>query len=195
MVNGRFSNTAKQIYKADESVSFSCNTGYISKNSETTCLSTKVWSSPPVCNIVNCTVPALNNGQYLKFTPGNSAWKSIQEQKFSYGTVLKIQCNKWYETTDGSSNRTCLENGTWGLSLPQCIKITCNDSTDASHASVDNYPELGVGESGHVSYNSTYFYITEGSLEVTCTESRRFAWTTQPLFGKVSFILAMNSFD
>jgi len=183
VVNGLLSNTEKQIYKADESVSFSCNTGYIPKNSVTTCLPTKVWSVPPVCNIVNCKLPASNNNQYLKLTSNNSAWEMTDEQTFTFGTVLNIQCNKWYETTDGSSNRTCLENGTWGLSLPQCVKTTCNDSTDASHASVDNYPELGVGESGNVSYNSTYFYITEGSPEVTCTEKKKYTWTSQPHFG------------
>jgi len=105
------------------------------------------------------------------------------EQKFTYGTVLKIQCNKWYETTDRSSNRTRLENGIWGLSLPQCVKIICNDLTDISHESIDNYPELRVGESGNVSYNATYFYITEGLTAVMCTESRKFTWTSQPHFG------------
>jgi len=192
--NGRLSSTAKEIYKADESVSFSCNTGYIPNKSETTCLPTKVWSPPPVCNIINCTVPALSNGQYLKLTSNNSKWEKTDEHKFKYGTILNIQCNKWYETTDESSNRTCKEDGTYSPSPPHCVKVLCNDSTDVSHASVDNYPELGVGESGNVSYNSTYFYLTEGSLEVTCTDSRTFKWTSQPHFGTVSYIFAINGY-
>jgi len=190
VANGRLSNTQKHIYKADESVSFSCNTGYIPKSGETTCLPTKVWSTAPVCKIVNCTVPVLNNSQYITETS-----VAAKELTFTYGATLNIQCNEWYDITNGSETLTCQEDGTLSPSPPHCVKILCNDSTDVYHASIDNYPELEVGESGNVSYNSTYFYITEGSLEVTCTESRRFAWTTQPLFGKISFILPMNSFD
>jgi len=188
--NGLLSNTAKQIYAANESLSFTCNTGYIPRSVETTCQPTKVWSPPPVCNIVNCTVPTLNNGHYFTKTR-----VSANKLTYTYGTTLNIQCNEWYEIFNGSDSLTCQEDGTWSPSPPQCVKIICNDSTDVYHASIDNYPELGVGESGNVSYNSTYHYITEGSLEVTCTESRRFAWTTQPLFGKVSFFFALHLFS
>ena len=187
MDNGLLSDTAKQIYKPAESVSFTCNTGYKPQSGETTCLPTKVWSPPPVCNIVNCTVPALNNGQYLKLASDNVNWEMTDEQKSTYRTTLKIQCNQWYEITYGSNSFTCQEDGTWSPSPPQCVKVFCNDSTDVRHASIVNYPGLGVGENGNVSYNATYFYITEGSPDVTCTESRRFAWTTQPYFGKVLY--------
>jgi len=105
------------------------------------------------------------------------------ELTYTYGTTLNIQCNEWFEITNGPNSLTCQKDRTWSPSPPQCVKMICNDSTDISHASIDNYPELGVGENGTVSYNSTYFYITEGSLEVTCTGSRKLKWTSQPHFG------------
>jgi len=178
------SDKEKQIYKPAESASFTCNTGYKPESSETTCLPTTDWSPPPVCNIVNCTVPTLNNGQYFKLAPDNVTWAMTYEQKSTYGTTLKVQCNQWYEITNGSNSLKCQEDGTWSPSPPQCVKILCNDSTDIRHAPIYNYPELGVGENGTLSYNSTYFYLKEGSLIVTCTESRKFAWTLQPYFGK-----------
>ena len=182
MHNGSLSGISQSIYKSGDVVLFTCNTGYIPKSGETTCLSTKVWSPPPVCNIVSCTVPALNNGQYL-----TEAWVSVNKLTYTYGTILNIRCDDRYEINNGPNSLTCQEDGTWSTWPPQCVKIICNDSTDVRHASIYNYPKLGVGENGNVSYNSTYFYLTEGSLNVTCTESRKFAWTTLPLFGKVLF--------
>ena len=193
MDNGTLSGATKSIYKSYESVSFTCDTGFIPNTNATSCLATKVWSPPPVCNIVNCTVATLNNGQY-KTLSDTGTWVSANKSSYTYGTTLKVKCNKWYEITDGSSNLTCLENGSWGPSNVQCVKIFCNNSTDVSHVSINNYPELGVGETGNVSYNTTHFYITQGSLEVKCNESRRFIWTTAPLFGKVSYTFAINSF-
>ena len=187
MDNGLLSDTAKHIYKPAESVSFTCNTGYKPESSKTTCLPTTDWSPPPVCNIVNCTVPAVNYSHYFKLASDNVTWEMTDEQKSTYRTTLKVQCNQWYEITNGSNTLKCQEDGTWSPSPPQCVKILCNDWTDISHAPIYNYPQLGVGESGTVSYNSTYFYLRNGSLEVTCTESRKIAWSTQPFFGKVLY--------
>ena len=179
------SGTTQNIYKSGQSVSYVCKTGYTPIINVTTCQPTKIWSPSPVCNIVNCTVPDLNNGIYVR--PSGTGTANTSE--YAYNTTLKVQCNKWYDNTNGSNSFTCQEDGLWSRSPPQCVKILCNDSTDVSHASINNYPELGVGDKGNVSYNSTYFYLTEGSTEVTCTESRRFTWTTTPQFGKVSYIL------
>jgi len=135
VANGLLSDKATQIYKAKESVSITCIAGYIPNNNVATCLPTKVLSPPPVCNKVNCTVPILNNGQYL-----TEAWVSANELSiYIYGTTWNIQCNTLYEITIKPNNPTCQEDGTWDPSPPHCLKITCKNSTDVSHASIDNY--------------------------------------------------------
>jgi len=179
------SGTTQRIYKSGQSVSYVCKTGYTSIINVTTCQPTKIWSPSPVCNIVKCTAPVLNNGIYIR----PSGTETAKTSEYAYRTTLQVQCNLWYDITYGSNNFTCQEDGTWSRSPPKCVKILCNDSTDVSHVSINTYPELGVGDRGNVSYNSTYFYLTEGSPEVTCTESMRFTWTTKPHFGKVSYIL------
>ena len=185
MDNGLLSDTAKQIYKPAESVSFTCNTGYKPKSGETTCLPTTAWSPPPVCNIVNCEVPVLNNGQYLTEV-GVSAGKT----NYPYGTTIYVRCNHGYDISNGTYSRTCHEDGTWGPSNAQCVKMFCNDNkVGLNNSSIYRYPVLGLGERGNIAYNRTYFALTEGSLTITCTENRTFRWTSQPHFGRFRIYL------
>ena len=119
--------TAKRIYKSGESVSFACKTGYRPNINVTTCLLTRIWFPSPICNPVNCTVPFLNNGVYLKASD-TGKWVSANGSAYTYGTMLKVHCNESYEITGRPNNLTCKEDGSWGLSPRQCVKGICNDS-------------------------------------------------------------------
>jgi len=121
------SGTAKSIYKSGESICFACKTGYRLNTNVTTCLPTKIWFPPPVCNTVKCTVPVLTNGMYLNATD-TGTWVSANESAYRYGSTLKVQCNEWYEITGMPNNLTCKHDGTWDLSPPQCVKGICNHS-------------------------------------------------------------------
>lgn len=154
-----------------------CNTGYnIANNiSRRVCKQHNEWSGPnPVCEIIKCKRPSVLNGQITYHF----------KDSYNYGTSIHIKCNDWYETIDRSYRRTCQADGTWGPPELQCVKILCNDTVNVNHVSIYRYPEIGVGENANVSYNSSYFYLSDGSVEIRCNENRRFTWIKQPYFGK-----------
>ena len=143
-----------------------------------------MWYPPPVCTTVNCTVPILNNGQYL-----TEAWVSANLLPYTYGTTFIIQCNTLYEITNGSNSITCQKDGTWSSSPPQCVKITCNDS--CIHRQL---PRTWSWRKWKRVLQLDILYITEGSPAVICTESSKFTWTSQQKFGMVSYIFLINGF-
>ena len=69
------------------------------------------------------------------------------------------------------------------VSSPICVRIPCNDTTEVKDEAVDTFPELGVGETGNVTYNTTHFVLRNGSTVVTCMEIRKLSWQQTPQFG------------
>jgi len=156
-----------------------CNTGYRMTNNVTrrVCNESNTWSGPePECQIVKCIEPLVINGSL-----------STQDNVYTYNTSVTFQCIEGFEIKDGQYTRTCQDDGTWGTHTIVCVKTRCNDNSEIKQAFILSYPEeLDFGDVRNVSYNSTYFYLQQGSIEVTCSSNRKLAWTKSPVFGKIS---------
>jgi len=100
-------------------VSFSCNEGFSSPHFTTTCQATRVWSPPPVCTEITCTVPHLGNGHYTNGF-GNLETNEIEP----YNTFVIPVCNDGY-TSSSVIWRTCGSDGQWSKPDVYCNPITC----------------------------------------------------------------------
>jgi len=181
--NGQY-NESQPSYDFGTVLVPTCNTGYdISHNIEKrVCEEHNKWSgSTPVCEIVECQTPTVLNGN---FTSSTSRRKS-----FRYRDEISIHCDQGYEFNSGSATRTCQANGRWDLPPMECVKFLCNDTSDIKHAAIPltAYPTLAFGQSGNVTFNSTFFYLQLGSVEVTCLETRKLSWVTKPDFGMILY--------
>ena len=171
---GRY-NGSQHSYDYGSVIVPSCEIGYYISNNITyrKCEQLNKWSrETPECDIVQCEKPYVSNGSII-----------LYPRQFNYNTVINIQCYNGYEIRDGSYIRTCQADGSWGTQALKCVRIQCNDTSDVKHESILQYPELAFGETGHASYNSTYFYMNSGSAELSCSTSRKLSWTTHPVFG------------
>jgi len=161
-----------------------CNTGYyMSKNvKQRVCEQPDTWSgTEPVCEIVGCETPTVPNGNFTSNTSRTKLYR--------YRDIIAIQCDQGYEIKSGSATRTCQANGTWGQQPIECVKFLCNDTSGIRHAAItwNAYPKLAFGQSGNVTFNSTFFFLQQGSVEVTCSERRRLTWVTKPNFGMMLY--------
>ena len=176
--NGKY-NVIQNTYSYGSVLEPKCNTGYRMTNNVTrrVCNESYTWSGPePECEIVKCIKQLVINGSL-----------STQDNIYTYNSYVTIQCMEGFEVKDGQYTRTCQDDGTWGTHAFVCVKTRCNDTNDIKQAVIFSYPEeLALGETGHVSYNSTYFYLQQGSVEVKCSSNRKLAWTKSPVFGKIS---------
>jgi len=140
------------------------------------CNASNTWSgTEPVCDIVKCNKPLVINGSL-----------STQDTVYTYNSSVTIKCIEGFEMKDGQYTQTCQVDGTWGTHVLVCVKTRCNDNSEIKQAFILSYPEeLAVGETGNVFYNSTYFYLQQGSVEVNCSSNRKLAWTKSSIFGKI----------
>ncbi|KAL4236496.1 hypothetical protein ACF0H5_004882 [Mactra antiquata] len=135
----------KTMYAKNESLSFTCNAGYIpiQSNTTVTCCGVDTFCpSYPVCERVYCQLlrqPA--NGKYNTSTSTNTS--------LEYGSVLHGKCNIGYEEGILDTTRRCQQNGTWSGQDLVCTQIKCN-------------PPPSV-QNGYYTYsdNNTYMYIRE----------------------------------
>jgi len=176
--NGKY-NVSQNTYSYGSVLEPKCNTGYRMTNNVTrrVCNESNTWSdTEPVCDIVKCNKPLVINGSL-----------STQGTVYTYNSSVTIQCIEGFEIQDGQYTRTCQDDGTWGTLALVCVKMRCNDNSAIKQAFILSYPdEIAFGETGNVFYNSTYFYLQQGSVEVTCSSNRKLAWTKSPVFGKIS---------
>ena len=178
--NGQY-NGSRQIYDFGSALVPTCHTGYYMSNNveKRVCERHNSWSgTEPKCEFVECETPTIFNGN---LTPKMISYK--------YRVKISIQCDQGYEIKDGSETRTCQENGTWDQPHMECVKFLCNDTSDIRHAAIhlSAYPSLEFGQSGNVTFNSTFFNLQQGSVEVTCTETRKLTWVTKPDFGMILY--------
>ena len=174
--NGHY-NDSQAVYDYGIVLAPTCIKGYYISNNviERVCEKINSWSGiDPVCEIVKCFRPLVQNGLI-----------SPTRNFYDYNTHITIQCNTNYEMEDELFTMTCKEDGTWGLQIPQCVKIMCNDISNVRHESIGVYPQLGIGEVGVVLYNSTFFYLSQGSVDVNCTMDRSLLWINTPEFGTI----------
>ena len=153
-----------------------CEIGYnITNNVQSRiCVGQDRWSGAnPVCQIVRCAEPrAVEHGHLTS-----------DNQPYEYKTSITLACNNGFEADDGTTNASCLENGTWsGLPL-RCVQIMCTNTDSVRHNAIDKYPSLAIGNIAEVSYNISFFNLKNGSLQMKCTTERKLAWIQQPDFG------------
>jgi len=160
-----------------------CNTGYDMSNNveKRVCEQLHKWSgSKPVCEIVECKTPTVLNGDFTSST--------LRTKSYRYRDIIYIQCDQGYEINSGSATLTCQANGTWDQPHTECVKIICNDTSGIRQAAIilNAYHTFAFNQSGNVTFNSTFFYLQDGSVEVTCSESRKLTWVTKPDFGMIN---------
>ena len=167
--NGQY-NPSQTSYDFGSVLVPTCHTGYyMSTNVEKrVCEGADTWSgSEPVCEIVKCETPTVLNGHFNSSTSRTKSYR--------YRDSISIQCDQGYELKGEWAARTCQADGTWNQPPLECVKLLCNDPSDIRHAAItlnNAYPTLAFGQSGNVTFNSTFFFLLHGSLEVTCTEKK-----------------------
>jgi len=110
----------KTAYTPGENITFTCNPGYESSVTSTTCRSSESWDPQPSCTVITCDIPHLQNGYYL---PIGHPVVPLQ----SYGHIIQPQCNEGYILSN-AVNKTCTEHGQWSGSDPQpsCTVVSCS---------------------------------------------------------------------
>jgi len=54
-------------------------------------------------------------------------------------------------------------------------------------ASFEVYPQLAISKVSTVVYNSTFFHLKRGSVDISCTMKRNMIWLNAPEFGTLLF--------
>ena len=170
-------NASTPVYPFESVLLASCDIGYFltSTNNPRVCVESNHWNGDePVCEIVHCMAPSsIENGT---LNPNLST--------FEYGTTITLKCNDGYEAENGRTHLTCLHDGTWDTTSPKCNPVRCNDTSDVQHDVVQGYPPVAFGQLGEVTYNSTFFNLKNGSLQVQCSSERKLSWIIKPEFGE-----------
>ncbi|XP_070570701.1 E-selectin-like [Ptychodera flava] len=90
------------------------------------------------------------------------------------GRNLSIKCITGYNLTSTHDTITCLENGSWSNTFPECTIVDCGDPGNVDNASREatSYTYQSI-----VNYTCHYGFTGEGSI--TCTANGN--WTEKPL--------------
>jgi len=176
--NGSY-NSSRTNYPFGTVLVPTCEVGYYMTNNvqSRTCEGQNTWSGDsPACHIVTCTIPSQpNHGTLIN-----------DNHAYVYQSVITVTCYAGYEAENGISSSTCREDGNWSSEL-QCVLVRCNDSSGVQHVAIHDtpYPFPAIGEMVTLAYNSTFFIIRNGSLQVNCSSDRRLSWIDKPSFGKL----------
>ena len=130
-----------------------------------------------------CDLPAIANGRL------SGTKKTI----FKPGESVTVTCDAGYDAINSPS--TCHEDRTWKLA-PNCVDVTCREipGNMKQEGAILDFPELKVGEVANVTYNSTFYYLAGGSVELRCTATRELEWTVYPVFGRALDTQHLESF-
>ncbi|KAI8498132.1 hypothetical protein Bbelb_240760 [Branchiostoma belcheri] len=152
-INGAVSPTGAVAYP--NSVTFTCNTGYVLNGAAaSTCQADGTWSNPvPTCTQRRC--PTLT-------APPNGA---LSTTATSYQTVVTFTCNTGY-MLNGAADATCQADGTWSNPVPTCTPRPCPTLTAPTNGALS---PLGP----HVYPNGVTFtcnpgYVLNGAATATC---------------------------
>ena len=101
-------------YKAGDSVTYRCTTGYALKGDATRkCHSDRTWSGDaPVCELVTC--PSLSTVPHGRVTTTSR----------NYNSIAQYACDPGYEI-HGNQFRRCMATTSWEDEPPTCEKISC----------------------------------------------------------------------
>ncbi|XP_052777701.1 sushi, von Willebrand factor type A, EGF and pentraxin domain-containing protein 1-like [Mya arenaria] len=103
---------------------------------------------------------------------GNSIYK--------FGVKVRASCVSGFQLVNGSKEQSCLENGTWDGVKPVCGKIICNDTSILSFRFQKSVSLFSFSERGTALYNSSKYYLLNGSLSFICLANRSLSWEFQP---------------
>ncbi|TSK31354.1 CUB and sushi domain-containing protein 3 [Bagarius yarrelli] len=170
-------------------VFYDCNPGYYLFGSPIlTCQPTGQWDKPlPECIVVDCGHPGSPPNGILsgdKFTfgstvrysctgdssgtcgdPGVPSHGSREESDFRIRSKVHFSCSTGY-VLFGSSERTCLPNGTWSGTQPSCKPVQCGNPGTPSNGRV--YRLDGTTFSHSVIYSCMEGYLLSGSSARQC---------------------------
>ncbi|XP_064386669.1 sushi, von Willebrand factor type A, EGF and pentraxin domain-containing protein 1-like [Halichondria panicea] len=163
--------TPDTTYQYQETVTYTCDTGYqISNEALTamvTCMADRTWGPLPTCQLVDCGSPP----------PGINAYPRTPTSTTYRGTVL-YTCDTGYEISNGvtTAMATCVASGMWEA-VPTCTIVDCGDPPTIPNGSPGTPTRTAFG--GTVSYtcNNRYHMMSE-SATVTCEASG--SWSTRP---------------
>ncbi|CAF99391.1 unnamed protein product, partial [Tetraodon nigroviridis] len=138
------------------SVVYSCMDGYLLNGATTRqCLANGTWSgAQPNCTMINCGDPGL---------PANGLRYG---EDFTISQNVTFQCQPGYRMEeDGSSVRTCTQNGTWSGNMPLCTAVTCPPPPAISNGALQG-SDFEWGSS--VSYSCSPGYELSFPAVLTC---------------------------
>ncbi|XP_075416413.1 sushi, von Willebrand factor type A, EGF and pentraxin domain-containing protein 1 isoform X2 [Tenrec ecaudatus] len=139
-------------------VSYTCNPGYeLLGNSLLFCQEDGTWNgSAPSCLSIECTLPAVPENGFLRFT------------EMTIGSAVQYSCKAGHVLV-GASIRLCLQNKEWSDASPHCEAISCRKPSPPVNGSVrgSSYGYLSV-----IYYECNPGYILNGTERRTCQENK-----------------------
>lgn len=135
-------------------VHYKCEIGYrIHGSSKRTCQVDKRWDGEePICIPMSCgQPPALINGQ-------------VRGNDYRYGKHIEYQCFSGF-LLKGEKNRTCLADGHWSGTMPECLQITCKPPHAIPNGEIKG-TEYTVGS--NIIYKCIQGHKLEGASKLTC---------------------------
>lgn len=116
--NGRHTGSDKDVFEYNEVVTYSCNPSGGSDpyslvgESKLICSGRNVWSSnPPVCKVVKCPYPVVENGRQV----------AGFGKTYYYKARVVFECNPGFHLK-GNSTIICNANSVWEPEKPECIQ-------------------------------------------------------------------------
>ena len=186
LLNGCLQTNNLGLYKSGDQVDVVCNAGLEPAAKTTTCQPNGTWDPEPVCSIIECIPPSsIEHGSLSPIL-----------RRYVYRTSLTLTCDNGYEAEHERDTLKCLYDGTWDFISLKCVKVHCNDTSDVQLDAVQGYPSLDVvqgyptlafGQVGEATYNSTFFNLKHGSLQLNCSSERKLFWINRPDFGRHVF--------
>ena len=189
--NGRIEPVVDKTYTPGDSVSVICDPDFKANSLITTCNQSRFWDPQPTCTEITCPAPTVDNGYYRMTNDTNHQGYPARPNdlkdvhaitEYRFNTTIDIECIDGFKAS-GPTTVICLDDGTWDKQTSTCAKILCNDTADVKHEAIIMIPDLGVNETGHVSYDSEQFDLTDGDVAVECQVNGKIKWIKKPTFG------------
>ncbi|TSK31427.1 CUB and sushi domain-containing protein 2 [Bagarius yarrelli] len=163
---GHVENSVRQVlpsgphrYSFQTTVSYTCNPGYYLLGSSTlTCQGDGTWDRAlPKC---------LCDSGGRCGDPGVPVHGIRLGEQFSVGNVVRFSCEPGY-VLRGSLERTCLANGTWLGTQPECQVVSCGNPGTPRNALIQFHDGLVFSRS--ITYACREGYYSTGLLTRHCT--------------------------
>jgi len=164
---------------------FKCNKGYEPRGSmKRSCNKSQgkdegYWTgNASHCEIVKC--PSLDNPDHAeKNEYGCNNFTS------NYGTTCSFNCKPGYEKVNGTSKRTCKEDGTWSGEQLQCQAVTCVGMNIKSEGLLSYPPEctnssVALPYATECQFTCKNGYQHHGPGLKTCSQSKKWAPDNNP---------------